>query len=217
MPSILRGATVVTALLLAACGGDEPGETASGATAVVDTAAILPGASASSPAKAFDSAVAAVRADTAAAAPGAGAAAVPESRQPPARPAPPEPITPEEAQRHTLSMENIRKLARAGAELAQLQQRNPAMRDSMAVRSADPNAILERLSNVPEARAAVGRAGMSPREYTLTTIALMQAAIVSQARMQGQAPPIPAHEENVRLVTENFEEIQTLMRQVMQQ
>lgn len=216
MPSFLRG-TAAAVILLAACGGDEPGDTAPGAAAVTDTVATLPGASVTSAAKAFDSAVVAVRGDTAAAAPAPGAAAVPESRQPPARPAPPEPITPEEAQRHTLTMESIRQLARAGAELAQLQQRNPAMRDSMAVRSADPNAILERLSNVPEARAAVGRAGLSPREYTLTTVALMQAAIVGQARMQGQAPPIPAHEENVRLVMENFEEIQALMRQVMRQ
>jgi hypothetical protein len=84
------------------------------------------------------------------------------------------------------------------------------------VGAADPNAILERLTNVPEARSAVARAGLTPRDYTLSTVALLQAAMVSQVRARGGSVPVPVNEGNVRLVTENWEEIEGLMRRTME-
>lgn len=221
MSSSLRGAAAAAVLmLLAACGSETADETAGTAA---DTAALTV---AEAPAAAFDSAqAAAARGDTAAvplvpgaqpgagaAAPGAAAPAAPPAR--PARPAPANPITPEEVQRYPLTMDRIRQLVRAGQAIAEQQARNPALRDSMAVQAPDPNAILERLTNVAPAREAVARVGLSPRDYTLSTVALMQAAMVSQMRAQGAPPaPIPVNEANVQLVTENWEEIQRLMQQ----
>lgn len=206
----LRGAHAAAVLvLLAGCGGDDDAAAGTSGAAAGDTAALTV---AEAPAAALDTAQAvAARGDTAAAAQNPAMPPA-EARLPPERPAPPNPITPEEAQRYTLTMDRIRQLARAGEQLAELQRRNPALRDSMAVGAADPNAILERLSNVAEARSAVARAGLSPRDYTLSTMALLQAAMVSQVRQQGGNVPVPVNEDNVRVVTENWEEIQRMMR-----
>jgi hypothetical protein len=212
----IRGGRAAAAalFLLAACGSDA--EPAPDAAATGDTASLTV---AEAPAAALDSArAAAARDDTTAlsapspqpgpaTAPGAAPAA------PPVRAAPANPITADEVVRYPLSMDRIRQLVGAGQQLAELHRRLPEARDSMAVGAPDPNAILERLTNYAPAREAIGRAGLTPRDYTLSTVALMQAAMASQMRRQGAAPPTAVNEANVRLVTENWDEIQRLTRE----
>jgi hypothetical protein len=215
MPRLLRAAVATALPLLAACGGDAPPADGEAAEALSDSAPLTV---AGAPAAALDSArAAAARGETAAVAVGeAPPPAEGEPRVPPQRPPPDRPVTEEEARGYRLSMDRIRQLVRAGEELATLQARRPEMRDSMAVGSPDPNAILERLSNVAPAREAIARAGLTPREYTLATIALMQAGMVSEMRRRGMSPPIEVNEDNVRLVAENWEEIQRMMAAVAQ-
>jgi hypothetical protein len=202
-------------ILAAACGGDaEPGVPGTEAGAPTDTAALTV---ADAPMVALDSARAAAdRGDTTLPAQAAPGAVAGEPRVPPDRPPPSNPITADEARAYRLTMDRIRQLARAGEELARLQAARPEIRDSMAVATPDPNAILERLTSVAPARDAVVRAGLTPRDYTLATIALMQAGMMVEMRNRGAAPDVPVNEANVALVSENWEEIQRIMREVAQ-
>jgi hypothetical protein len=113
---------------------------------------------------------------------------------------------------YQLNMEGLRKLVRAGQNLGELQARRPELRDSMRLEAFDPNAIYEKLNSIPDVRDAIGRAGMSPREYATATAALMQAAMVRQMRAQGQQPRVQVNEANVKFVDENWAEIQQMMR-----
>jgi hypothetical protein len=202
-------------VLAAACGGDpEPGAPLAEAGVTTDTAALTV---ADAPMVALDSArAAAERGDSALPAQAEPGGAAGESRVPPDRPPPSNPITADEARGYRLTMERIRQLARAGDEIARLQAARPEIRDSMAVATPDPNAILERLTSVPAARDAVARAGFTPRDYTLATIALMQAGMMVEMRNRGASPDVPVNEANVALVSENWEEIQRIMREVAQ-
>ena len=100
-------------------------------------------------------------------------------------------------------------LVRAAAELL---ERRPELRDSMRLEAFDPNAIYEKLNSIPDVRDAIGRAGMSPREYATATAALMQAAMVRQMRAQGMTPPAQVNENNVKFVDDNWAEIQQMMQ-----
>ena len=66
----------------------------------------------------------------------------------------------------------------------------------MRLEAFDPNAIYEKLNSIPDVRDAIGKAGMSPREYATATAALMQAAMVRQMRAQGMQPPVQVNEAN---------------------
>lgn len=205
----MRGLAAAFALLaLAACGGDS-GEKGASAAAAGDSAA----------------APAAV-----AAAPGAAAtqpSAVPAQPQPagldsamtPAEAAkavesiePRGPVSPTSLDEYQLTMPKLRQLVQGGQNIAALQARRPELRDSMRVTTMDPNLVYQRLASIPDARAAVEAAGLSPREYTVAMAALIQAAMVHELRRAGRNPEVPVNENNVRFVSENWEEIQTMMR-----
>ena len=212
MPIVSRATAAASLLLLAACGGDGAADAPEAATSpAADTTALTV---AEAPAAALDSAErAAARGDTAAVAataPPAAAAPAPDA------PALQGPVNAEAVAGYRLSMERIRQLVRAGEQLAELQDRRPELRDSMAVTSPDPNAIYERLNAVAPAREAIARAGMTPRDYALATTALLQAAMANEMRKQGMAPPGAVNEANVRFVDENWNEIQQMMQQVAQ-
>jgi len=118
---------------------------------------------------------------------------------------------------YQLSMEGLRKLVRAGQNLGELQSRRPELRDSMRLGAFDPNAIYEKLNSIPDVREAIGRAGMTPREYATATAALMQAAMVRQMRAQGMQTPPQVNEANVRFVEENWTQIQQMMQAAAEQ
>ena len=118
---------------------------------------------------------------------------------------------------YRLTMDGMRKLARAGQNLGELQARRPELRDSMRLGAFDPNGIYEKLNSIPDAREAIQRAGMTPREYATATAALMQAVMVAEMRKQGMQPKADVNEANVTFVTENWQEIQSLMQSVAAQ
>lgn len=206
----VRGLVAAGALLLAAaCGGDEEGEKGT-------SAAPVNGDSATAPAAAAAPAPNAAQPQAAAPAAQPGAAAM-DSAMSPAQatqtaPAPQGPVNVTTINQYQLTMPRLRQLVQAGKNIAALQARRPELRDSMRIATMDPNALYERLNAVPAAREAVNQAGISPRDYALATAALIQAAMVHEMRRAGQQPPAAVNEGNVRFVSENWEEIQSMMR-----
>lgn len=199
--TLLPGACV---LLMAGCGGDEA-ETASSGSIQADSAApaaalvtppvtpgdsAAPGTAPAPAASARDSALS----DAILKAPVTG------------------PVNVDALANYQLTMEGLRKLVRAGQNLGELQSRRPELRDSMRLEAFDPNAIYDKLNSIPDVREAIGRAGMSPREYATATAALMQAGMVRQLRARGVQPPSQVNEANVRFVDENWAEIQQMMQ-----
>lgn len=204
------------ALLLAGCGGDDDAE------AVAKSApAPAPAASGDTarPAFAGPAAPPALSADSGAPQQAAGPAptaatrrardsAMAEALKSPVS----GPVNVQVLANYQLTMDGLRKLVRAGQNLGELQARRPELRDSMRLEAFDPNAIYEKLNGIPDVRDAIGRAGLSPREYATATAALMQAAMVRQMRAQGMTPPGQVNEGNVRFVEENWAEIQRMMQ-----
>jgi hypothetical protein len=207
--ALLSGAGV---LLLAGCGGDEA------ETVPKDTAAAP--ADSAEPAFSAPAAPGAVQGATPADSAAPNAAATPAQAR--ARDsavadailkAPVTgPVNVQVLENYQLSMDGLRKLVRAGQNLGELQARRPELRDSMRLEAFDPNAIYDKLNGIPDVREAIGRAGMSPREYATATAALMQAAMVRQMRAQGMTPPVQVNEANVRFVDEHWGEIQQMMQ-----
>lgn len=204
----VRGLAAAGVLLLAAaCGGDEAGEKgASAGPAANDSAA--------APATAAVPNAAQPQPAAPAAQPGA---AVMDSAMTPAQaakasPVPQGPVNVQVLNEYQLTMPRLRQLVQAGKNLAALQARRPDLRDSMRISTMDPNALYERLNGVPAARQAVSEAGITPREYAIATAALIQAAMVHELRRAGRQPPAAVNERNVQFVTENWDEIQTMMR-----
>jgi hypothetical protein len=207
----VRGRVAAGALLLAAaCGGDEAGEKAT-------SAAPARGDSAAAPTTAAVPAPNAAQPQAAAPATQPGAAVMMDSAMTPAQavqsaPEPQGPVNVQTINQYQLTMPRLRQLVQGGKNLAALQARRPELRDSMRIATMDPNALYERLNAIPAAREAVNQAGISPREYALATAALLQAAMVHEMRRAGQQPPAAVNEGNVRFVSENWEEIQSMMR-----
>lgn len=204
MTRSIAGRTLLSAacvLLLAACGGGDDAETDSQARA--DSApsfsaapgSVVPAADSAAPAQAAASRTA----DS------AMVAAIPRA---PAT----GPVNVQAVEGYQLTMDGLRKLVRAGQNLAALQARRPDLRDSMRLGSFDPNGIYEKLDRYPEVAEAIGAAGLTPREYATATTALMQAAMVREMRARGRSPQAQVSEANVRFVDENWAEIQQLMR-----
>jgi len=207
----VRGLAAACALLVAgACGGDGEEKAAS--------ATVAPGDSAAASAPAAVPGTAAVPNVAQQPVPGAQPnASILDSAMTPAEaskaaPALQGPVNVDAINGYALSMDRLRKLVQGGQNLAALQARRPDLRDSMAIPTMDPNAVYERLNAVPEARAAIGQAGLTPREYATATAALIQAAMVHEMRKAGREPPVKVNEANVKFVTDHWEEIQTMMR-----
>jgi hypothetical protein len=202
----VRGLVAAGALLIAAaCGGDdEPGAAATAAardSAAAPAAAAAPGTAQPAPganpnvAAALDSAMTPAQAtEAAAAAPAAG------------------PVNTQTVNSYRLSMATLRGLVQAGKNIAELQERRPELRDSMRIPTMDPNLLYQKLNSVPDAREAVRRAGFTPEDYALATAALLQASVVTEMRRRGEEPKGQFNEANIKFVTDNWEEIQALMR-----
>jgi hypothetical protein len=217
--TLLSGAC---AILLAGCGGDDA-EPAAGKTAAapagVDSSApsfstpatpAVPGDSAAAPAPGQappPAAVAAVRARDSAMAAQIMDAPVTG------------PVNVQALGNYQLTMDDVRKLGRAAQNIGALTERRPELRDSLSVGGFDPNAIYERLNSIPEARAAVEQAGMTPRQYVTAMSALMQASLVIGMRERGVTLPaqVPVNQANVEFLEDNREEIQRLMMAVAAQ
>lgn len=120
---------------------------------------------------------------------------------------------------YQLTMDDVRKMGRAAQNIGALVERRPELRDSLQLGGFDPNAIYERLNSIPDARAAVEQAGMTPRQYVTAMSALMQASLVLGMREKGMALPaqVPVNQANIDFLRENRDEIQRLMMSIAAQ
>lgn len=206
----VRGLVAAAALLIAAaCGGDD--EVGAAATPVrTDSAAAPAGPNAAVPSAAPQPALPGAQPNSSAMdnpmTPAQAAEAATSTT------APQGPVTTQAIDNYRLSIPKLRALVQAGQNIGALQARRPELRDSMRIPTMDPNLLYQKLNSIADAREAVNRAGITPEEYAIATSALIQATVVHEMRRRGQTPQGHFNEANAKFVADNWEEIQTMMR-----
>ncbi len=129
------------------------------------------------------------------------------------------PDTPDivEMRNYRLSMDKVDKFAAASQSLVALSKSNPAMRSAMqsgtGAKTLDEGAkVME--SKYPEAAAAIQKAGMSVREFFLTSVTLMTTTLAVGLKKQGQTLdqlPGTVSPENLAFVEQNYPKIEKLL------
>ncbi|HEU0298163.1 MAG TPA: hypothetical protein VFR37_01890 [Longimicrobium sp.] len=206
----LRGLAAACALLAAAAcgGGGDAAEAAAPAksadSAAAPAAAAAPSGPAPAPAPALQPN-----------APVLDSAMTPAEAAEVAKSAPVQgPVNVEGLADYELTMPRVRQMVRASQNLALLQERRPELRDSLMIRTMDPNLLYQRINSIPEAREAVAQAGFTPQTYATATAALAQAILIYEYEQRsGRAPPVQFNEENVDFIAEHIQEILQMMRE----
>ena len=120
----------------------------------------------------------------------------------------------------TAAMRNLEQAARADPAFAQaMNAENERAETGEDVPLAQQvGHIRDRINRLPQARQAIERAGLSPDEYALTSIALIQAAIYSAALRQNPSANVPAEipRENLAFVERNQELVRSAFAQLNQ-
>ena len=127
------------------------------------------------------------------------------------------PDTPDmlEMRNYRLSMDKVDKFAAASQSLVALSKSNPAIRTAIpgGAKNLDEGAKLME-SQSPAVAAAIQKAGMSVREYLLTSITLLTTRMVVGMKKQGQKLdqlPGTVSPENVAFVEQNYPKIEKLL------
>jgi hypothetical protein len=208
-PLRLRALAACALLAAAACGGGDekadaaaPAQSADSATVPAPAAAAAPSTPAPAPAAQPD-------------APILDSAMTPQKAAEVAKAPVQGPVNVDVLEDFELTMPRVRQMIRASQNLAQLQERRPELRDSMTIRTMDPNLLYQRINSIPEARDAVAQAGLTPQGYATATAALLQGIMVLEMEKAGRKPPpgIQYNEENVDFVAEHIQEIMQLMQE----
>jgi hypothetical protein len=116
---------------------------------------------------------------------------------------------------YTLNMDQVQKMAAATRALSQLGKSHPEINQVREARSID--AMLQNLQRSPEAVAAINRSGLTPREYVLCLMTVMQASMAVGFKKSGaftQYPPELLQQisrANLDFTEQHFDEIQKLM------
>ncbi|NNF58908.1 MAG: hypothetical protein HKN04_11785 [Rhodothermaceae bacterium] len=119
---------------------------------------------------------------------------------------------------YRLDMDKLERWERAVEHLQQLSDAHPELEDTWRNRDADSasfDELIALIEDEPLARQALDDAGTSPREYVLTTLALVHAMTARAAEdlgefAQGIVVPEEVNPENVTFVREHDTEIQRL-------
>lgn len=116
---------------------------------------------------------------------------------------------------YTLTMERVEAWSRASQNLQRLAEEDPALAERWDAENADAESFDEMIAQIeaePRARAAVEEAGISVRDYVLTTMALLQAMFAQAAMDMTQDAPVPegVNPANVQFVRDHQAEIQAL-------
>lgn len=116
---------------------------------------------------------------------------------------------------YTLNMDQVQKMAAATRALRELGKSHPEINQVREARSID--AMLQNLQRSPEAVAAINRSGLTPREYVLCLMTVMQASMAVGFKKSGaftQYPPELLQQisrANLDFTEQHFDEIQKLM------
>ena len=117
---------------------------------------------------------------------------------------------------YPLSMERLERWQRAAQNLQEVATANPALAATWEAQNTDAESLDEivgRIEREPEARRAIESAGIAPRDYVLTSMALIQAMFAMAAVDMGQSEGVPdgVNPENVAFVREHRADIEAMM------
>jgi hypothetical protein len=118
---------------------------------------------------------------------------------------------------YTLSMERLEGWRRASQNLQRLGEEDPALAETWQSENADTGSIndmIRRMEAEPRVRRAVEDAGISVRDYVLTTFAIVQAMFAQAAVEAGQPMPEGVNPANVAFVREHQAEIQAMFQEM---
>lgn len=90
---------------------------------------------------------------------------------------------------YTLTMDKVQKTAAATAALEELGKRHPEMND--ARNSSTIDGTVQLIDKYPEAVAAISKAGLTPHEYVVCLMTVMQASIAVGLKKSGAVADYP--------------------------
>jgi hypothetical protein len=88
---------------------------------------------------------------------------------------------------YELSMDDVRQWGAAARAVARLARENPQWEDQLSMEASDASidAFAAQLEQLPAVREAIEDAGLSPREYAVTTFVVVQSMLAQAAIQQG--------------------------------
>jgi hypothetical protein len=126
------------------------------------------------------------------------------------------PLTMDKLNRTTKAAQNIEAAEKADPTLEDRWQKDNDGNNDLDDISTDLPELIARIEAEPTVRRAVESAGISPRDFVLTTFAIMSASVASEMRKSGvkQDSGLGSHvsDDNVAFVTAHKQEIATLMQ-----
>jgi hypothetical protein len=118
---------------------------------------------------------------------------------------------------YSLTMARIEGWRRASENLRQLGEEEPALAETWQTENADAGSIDEmvtRMEQEPRVRRVIEGAGISSRDYVLTTFGLLQAMFAQAAVEAGQPLPPEVNSANVEFVREHRAEIEAMFAEM---
>ena len=126
---------------------------------------------------------------------------------------------------YSLSMDKLNKAVKAAHNLEAAEKADPGLEERWQKSGGDNDmddirtdvpALIARIEAEPAARRAVESAGLSPRDFVLTTFAIMSASVAAEMKKAGvkQDSGIGSQvsDENIAFVTAHKDEIKALMQ-----
>ena len=130
---------------------------------------------------------------------------------------------------YTLTLDDLRKFEQAHRNLKQVMNANPELKARIEAENADDDnsaASLDEIESAfeeePEARDAIEAAGIGPRDYVLTLLALMQAGMAQAvidmgAKQDSVLQDLEIHPANLEFARQHKAEIGRVMKEVLEE
>jgi hypothetical protein len=115
---------------------------------------------------------------------------------------------------YTLTVDTLNKVERVYRDLAAAMKADPSIESKMDALEGNANDSLadmaRRYQSVAPFDAALGKEGMTPREYATFTMALMQAGMASAAQKMGATLPEGVNPANVKFVEDHKADLEKM-------
>jgi hypothetical protein len=117
---------------------------------------------------------------------------------------------------YALSMDKIQKIASATRELQALAKQHPDINDNSDAKNLD--ATVAKIQKYPEAVAVIKKNGLSPREYVVGIMTVMQASMAVGFKKSGTYKDYPpkmlqlVSKANLEFVEQHWDEMQKLTK-----
>jgi hypothetical protein len=118
---------------------------------------------------------------------------------------------------YTLTMDKVQKLAGAIHGLGALAQAHPELKSAASPDNDSLDAITKRLQQYPDAVAVLAKNGLSPREFAVGSLTLMQSAMAVGFKKSGVVKEYPAEmtklvsPANLAFVEQHYDDITKAM------